>query len=378
MPRITFIASNEYVPWGGSESLWAGAAEKLVRRGFEVVVSVKDWGVPVKQVEQLRAAGCRIFKRSSAGFIRRAFRKLPPWRKQAIRHIRTVSAGTDLIVISQGSDHDGLHWMEAARSSGYKYASVVQAAAEAWWPDDDTAERMADLYEAASCAFFVSEANLALMRRQLVVPIPRARIVRNPFNVSYDASPSWPSSSSDELRCACIGRLDAAAKGQDVLFQTLDLPRWRERKIHVTVFGSGRTERGLRRWAEVLNLPNLSFGGFTENIGEIWSRHHALILPSRWEGMPLVIVEAMLCGRPCVATDVAGARELLRDNINGFLVKAPTVELLDETMNRAWENRHRLREMGEQAAIDARQFVGPDPIEDFVRELLALVDGQPK
>jgi glycosyltransferase involved in cell wall biosynthesis len=90
--------------------------------------------------------------------------------------------------------------------------------------------------------------------------------------------------------------------------------------------------------------------------------------------MPLVLVEAMLCGRPAIVTDVAGARELVRDGVNGFLAKAPTVELLDEAMNRAWENRHRLKEMGEQAAIDVRKFVSPDPVEDFVRELLALVD----
>ena len=63
------------------------------------------------------------------------------------------------------------------------------------------------------------------------------------------------------------------------------------------------------------------------------------------------------------------------DGVNGFLAKAPTVELLDEAMNRAWENRHRLKEMGEQAAIDVRKFVSPDPTEDFVRELYALVDG---
>jgi glycosyltransferase involved in cell wall biosynthesis len=83
----------------------------------------------------------------------------------------------------------------------------------------------------------------------------------------------------------------------------------------------------------------------------------------------------MLCGRPCIATDVGGNRELIRDGINGFLAKAPTVELLDEAMNRAWDNRGRLKQMGETAASDVRQWVSKDPAEDFVRELTALVDG---
>jgi hypothetical protein len=47
--------------------------------------------------------------------------------------------------------------------------------------------------------------------------------------------------------------------------------------------------------------------------------------------------------------------------------------MLDEAMNRAWDNRGRLREMGEQAAADAREFVSRDPVEDFVRELESLV-----
>jgi hypothetical protein len=42
-------------------------------------------------------------------------------------------------------------------------------------------------------------------------------------------------------------------------------------------------------------------------------------------------------------------------------------------MTRAWENRDRLNEMGEQAAIDVRKFVSADPVDDFVRELYALV-----
>ena len=45
-------------------------------------------------------------------------------------------------------------------------------------------------------------------------------------------------------------------------------------------------------------------------------------------------------------------------------------------MNRAWENRHRLREMGEQAATDVRRWVSADPVEDFVRELRGLVEPQ--
>jgi glycosyltransferase involved in cell wall biosynthesis len=126
---------------------------------------------------------------------------------------------------------------------------------------------------------------------------------------------------------------------------------------------------------EQLGLTNVKFTGQRDNIEEIWRQHHALVLPSRFEGMPVTVVEAMLCGRACIASDVGGNRELIRDGINGFLAKAPTVELFDEAMNRAWENRLRLKEMGGMAASDARQFVSADPGADFARELATVAGG---
>jgi glycosyltransferase involved in cell wall biosynthesis len=133
-------------------------------------------------------------------------------------------------------------------------------------------------------------------------------------------------------------------------------------------------ERRLRLMVENRKLTSIKFAGFVNDIEKLWSEHHALVLPSRFEGMPLVVVEAMLCGRPCIATDVGGNRELIRDGINGFLAKAPTVELLDEAMNHAWDARHNLMDMGKAAATDVRRWVSKDPSEDFVRELSALVD----
>ena len=374
--KIAFIAANEYHAWGGSEVLWGAAAEKLARRGVQVCVSVKDWGAPVKQIEHLRSAGCKIFSRPVPSLARRAFRKLPPWREYVRAHLRKLGTGANLTIISQSKNMDGLEWMEAARSCGFKYAVIVQTAAEMWWPDDSMAERLAESYEGAAAVYFVSEANVELNRRQLATPLRCARVIRNPFNVRYDARPAWPSNDSGILSLACVGRLDVAQKSQDLLLAVLSLPHWRERNVRLSLVGSGINERGLRRLVENAKLTSVQFGGFVDDIEQVWSSHHALILPSRYEGMPLALVEAMLCGRPAIVTDIAGHSELVRDGVNGFFAKAPTVELLDEAMNRAWENRHRLKEMGEQAAIDVRQWVSADPVEDFVRELDALVESR--
>jgi glycosyltransferase involved in cell wall biosynthesis len=371
--RFLFIAANEGNSWGGSEFLWSSAAERLLCRNNEVHVSAKDWGKPIPGIERLRSAGCKIFHRRPPALHSRLFRKALPRPPYAYTHMQKAGKDVDLVVISQGANVDGLQWMEAARALGLSYAVIAQAAAEEWWPADDAAERLSVCYEGARAAYFVSKANLALSRRQFGTPLPRARVVRNPFNVSYDAKPPWPTGFADGLSLACVARLDVAHKGQDLLLEVLNLPHWRERKIRVALVGNGTNERGLRRIVEQLKLSSVEFTGYLNGIEQVWSRYDALVLPSRYEGLPLAIVEAMLCGRPCIVTDVAGHKELVRDGVNGFLAKAPTVDLLDEAMNRAWESRGRLREMGDVAGRDVRQWVSADPSEDFVRELTALV-----
>ena len=374
MKRYLFVMAQEGFPWGGSEPLWSLAAEHLVRRGNEVRVSVKDWDRPVPQIEHLRSAGCRIFYRDYRipPFFTRQLRKLfpgPPFFKS---HMAAAGGDVDLVVVCSPDNQTGLEWMEAARAAGRKYAVIAQSAVVYWWPSDDVAERLAKAYENASGSYFVSHAILEISRSQFGTALGKAKVVRNPFNVSYDASPPWPASPEEQLALACVGRLDVISKGQDVLLQVLGLRHWKSRKVRLSVIGTGPNERVLRRMADRLGLTNVEFPGHQEDVEQIWSEHHALVLPSRFEGMPLTVIEAMLCGRPCIVTDVGGNRELVRDGINGFIAKAPTVELLDEAMNRAWENRDRLKELGCVAAKDARQFVSRDPGGDLARELAGV------
>lgn len=377
MRKYLFVMGMEGVPWGGSELLWSSAAEKLARRGNEVRVSAKDWSEPVPQIEKLRAASCRIFLRDDRlpPFFTRQMRRLSRAPDYRLTHVRTAGEGVDLVVISQGANDDALVLIEAVRDAGYKYAIVSQSAMAHAWPSDDFAARLGKVYDQAAAAYFVSRANVELSRRMIFSPLRNAKVVRNPFNVRYDVKLPWPGDSANELELACVGRLDVISKAQDVLLQVLALPHWRGRKVHVSFFGTGPHERALHRIAGDLKLTNVRFAGEVADIESVWSQHHASVLPSRYEGMPLVVVEAMLCGRPCIVTKVGGNAELVQDGMNGFLAKAATVELVDEAMNRAWENRRRLKEMGQAAARDVREWVSPDPGEDFANELESLVNG---
>lgn len=94
-----------------------------------------------------------------------------------------------------------------------------------------------------------------------------------------------------------------------------------------------------------------------------------LVLPSRYEGLPLALVESMWCGRPTVVTDVAGNTEVCVDNETGFVAPAPTVPLLAATLERAWERREDWQSMGRAARARAESIIPKDPITLFADKL---------
>src|SRR5271163_1767702 len=204
MRKFLFIAANEWPEWGGSELLWSAAAEKLARLGNDVRVSVPGVHKAIPQMERLRSAGCQIFyRRTFAPFFYRLGRRVFPLPAYTRFHVREAAMGADLVVISQGGNTDGLPWMEDVRAVGCKYAVIAQGAIPHWWPDDSTSERLTESYERASATYFVSQAILDSSRRQFASSLGNAKVVRNPFNVKYEARPSWPVDASEEARWAC-------------------------------------------------------------------------------------------------------------------------------------------------------------------------------
>jgi glycosyltransferase involved in cell wall biosynthesis len=367
---VAFISTMEGVPWGGSEVLWSEAARRLACAGEQVAASVRHWPEAPQPVRALQRLGCRIHLRKQPSLPARALRRLGwlPHRGLGwLRHFRP-----DLVVVSLGIHLEGIEVTAACRAFGLRYVLVVQSADEARWPPDVFLDRLSESYRGAARCYFVAANNRRLVETQLAHELPNALVVRNPFNLSYDAAPAWPDDSGT-TRFACVAQLAPVQKGQDLLFEVLRRPEWRERDVSLSLFGTGQNEGTLKRLAEQHGLARVSFPGFATDIEGLWAGHHALLMPSRHEGMPLALIEAMLCGRACVVTDVAGNPELIEDNVTGFLAQAPTVPLVAEAMERAWRRRPEWRQIGARAAEAVRRVVPRDPVGAFVDDLLSLV-----
>jgi glycosyltransferase involved in cell wall biosynthesis len=247
---------------------------------------------------------------------------------------------------------------------------IVHCNSELLWFEQSEVGGAVASYRRALKVFCVSRGNLELLQLQVGEPLQNAQVVWNPYNVSTEEAPAWPADST-RWRIACVARLDPAAKGQDLLLQVTARPEWRERPIEVNFFGQGSYGLALRRIANMLQLKNVRFRGHVSDIRQIWQENHMLALPSRYEGLPLALVEAMWCGRPAVVTDVAGNAELCVDGQTGFVAGSATLASFARAMERAWESRTEWKRMGEAARARVERLVPKDPISLFCELLKA-------
>ena len=125
--------------------------------------------------------------------------------------------------------------------------------------------------------------------------------------------------------------------------------------------------------ARNFGLTNVTFAGFVRDVSAIWGSHHGLILPSRCEGLPITLVEAMLSGRVPIVTDVGGNAEIVDDGATAYVAAAPTEDALDSAMERAWSERHRWRDIGAAAAMRIRTLIPREPERCFAQRLIELV-----
>jgi glycosyltransferase involved in cell wall biosynthesis len=277
----------------------------------------------------------------------------------------------DLVVVAQSENCDGLHFGNLCRKLRIPYALISQKAADHFWPLDESRRYRHDAFVGAAWCFFVSEHNRRLTEDQIGAVLANAEVVRNPYLVPSDGPLPWPGREDERLRLACVARLHLLDKGQDILLRVLAREKWKGRSLHVSFFGRGVNSEGLADLAAKLGVRNVSFEGQTDDVPGIWKEHHALVLSSRAEGLPLALVEAMMCGRPAIVTRVGGNAEVVEDRVTGFLA-APAEDSIDAALEEAWGRRGELREMGLAAARRIRALVPANPAAEFADTLLKI------
>src|SRR5258708_21971022 len=195
---VVFVSGTR--TWGGSEELWSAPAAVLASDGHSVTVFKSGVDGSEPRIRRLRALSSRI----------RDLARFPLMPRRLFTFVRSLSSGAaygheavrlliglalsrrpDLVVLSQGGNHDGYFLAEVCRRLRLPYAIVSHKASDLYWPADWQQKTIAAVYGSARACFFVSEHSRRLTEEQLGFPLLRAAVVRNPFLVPWEPRTGW-------------------------------------------------------------------------------------------------------------------------------------------------------------------------------------------
>ena len=164
-----------------------------------------------------------------------------------------------------------------------------------------------------------------------------------------------PDPAKPERDIICVARLEFP-KGIDVLlhawYRMMREPaNWRQNlKPRLLIVGDGTLKEQIHRIAKDLQLDDsVTFLGLHRDVTRLLQQSWGFVLPSRWEGMPNALLEAMACGLPCVATRVSGSEDIITDGVNGLLVPSEQPADMAQALRRIIEDTELARKLGQEA-----------------------------
>ena len=321
--RVALVAAYPHA-YGGTERGLQLLANGLLERGWLVNVLAPTTGVAT---DRFRAAGLsvdvvqapaslRVYGRATTG--RRALvaaAALAPYWARLRRRLR----GTD--VVHAFTQRAVLLVGPAARLAGARLVWHV-GGAEPSRTLNHAAARLADAVIAVS-------PSAALDLPAAARPV----VIRNAADPAAFEAADGADAATDGVHVVCAARL-TPEKGVDVLVRATALLARDIAGLRVLVLG-GRQEGHEAHEAQLVALAerlgvadNVCFAGFVEQPFRRWAGARVYVQPSRTEGVPLAVTEAMASGLPVVATAVGGMPELLDEGRAGRLVPPDDPEAL--------------------------------------------------
>lgn len=140
-------------------------------------------------------------------------------------------------------------------------------------------------------------------------------------------------------------------KGYDILIRTIasmkDTLASLESRPHFILVGDGSLMEEMKQWSEELSVsPFITFLGVRADVYDILRASDIFLLPSRWEGLPIVLLEAGLLKIPVLASATYGNREIVGEN-NGILFPNGDMAALEQSIKNVLANRFNLSQLAE-------------------------------
>jgi GalNAc-alpha-(1->4)-GalNAc-alpha-(1->3)-diNAcBac-PP-undecaprenol alpha-1,4-N-acetyl-D-galactosaminyltransferase len=320
--RITLV--NHGLGAGGAERVLAGLANYWAARGDQVSLVTIDNApsfYPLTSEVQLRQLAART---PASGLARRLFfaaRRILRLRRELKERAPDVvvsfQTGTNLSVLlaSIGLKRPVIERVDPAALQGGPHVRCLR----------DTLYRRAAAI-VVQCDRYLDALPKRLHRRCITIPnsVPPIQ------ETATQASPAFP-----QPFIVAMGRL-AEQKGFDLLIEAFARLRNKFPQWSLVILGEGATRGELEKLIARHGLQGAIYlPGVVKHPHSILQHAELFVLPSRYEGFPNALCEAMACGLPVVAADCrCGPREIIRDELDGLLVPVGDTYALVKAMER--------------------------------------------
>ncbi len=346
--RLLFVVTEDWY-FLSHRLPMARAARNL---GFEVHVAtrvvaggnaIRAEGFILHEVPFARGTLSPLAALKAVGAIRRIQREVKP----AISHHVALQASVLASLAALGHD---VVCLNALTGFGYAFTS-----------DDPKARLLRAVLARVLKLLLVHGENVALVQNPddfatligLGIPAERIRTIAG-SGVDLERFAPTPEP-AEPIVIGFAGRL-LRDKGVHTLVAAHQIARRQMLSLQLEIAGEPDGANPTSIAPEVLDewrrLPGVGLRGQVANIARFWCGVHIAVLPSRREGLPKSLIEAAACGRPMIAADVPGCREVAIHDVTGILVPADDVAALAAAITRLSESR----ELRKQYGMAAREL----------------------
>ena len=136
--------------------------------------------------------------------------------------------------------------------------------------------------------------------------------------------------SSNRIKICMVARFDTQKDHMTLLTSLAEI---KDLSWNIDFLGDGPLLSSVKKYAQDLDIEDrVNFLGHVSDVSIFLSEAQIFTLISNWEGLPRSIIEAMRSGLPIVATDVAGVKEMVEDNVNGYLIPRKDSKILSKRL----------------------------------------------
>jgi len=365
MPSVFFISLMAGSAWGGSEELWYRTALLAQSRGWKVGCAVYYWADKEKKMQALNDAGTAIHYfpnkgRTKKNLIERVQNKISKWKiKKVIADLPVDEY--DVVVVNQGAfENTTPAWRDFYKRLGrylvlyhnYKEQEVLRGIKK---------NAVQNWISHARANLFASRRIIEVLKQNSRINIVNDEILLNPisFPLPSNASP-FPPLHSDHYRFVVLAALEVWRKAQDNLIKALSSQKWKERNWTLHLYGEGKDRQKLAELVRANDLEKKIFlEGHSNDVRTVLQKAHLLLQITHIDAMPLSVVEALAIGRPVVVSKIGDMPYWVVEGENGWIADNASVEEIDRTMEKAWQQKEQWPQMGSNAfAGFKKRFTG--------------------